>query len=212
MNISKILKSDATYPSNLKRYLTEDAPKSFSFIGNLDILKKKTLAVFCSVKCPGNLILKTYDLAKQLREAGGTVISGFHSPMEKECLNILLRGKQPVIISPARSIEGMRIKEEYKKILKEGRLLIISPFDKKENRISLKRSAERNLFVAAIADSIVVTYAAPQSKTEEFCREIISWEKPVYTFEDEANANLISLGAKPLNPSTISNSEKAFLF
>jgi len=33
------------------------------------------------------------------------VISGFHTPAEKECLRILLRGAQPIIICPARSIE-----------------------------------------------------------------------------------------------------------
>ena len=57
---------------------------------------------------------------KELRVSDITVISGFHSPMERECLNILLRGKQSVIICPARSIEGMRIKSEYKKPLEEG--------------------------------------------------------------------------------------------
>lgn len=54
------------------------------------------LALFCSIKCPGKLILNTYDLAKKLRQEGITVISGFHSPMEKECLRILLRSQNPV--------------------------------------------------------------------------------------------------------------------
>lgn len=53
------------------------------------------LALVCSVKCPGDLILKTYDLAQQLREAEVTIIGGFHSLMERECLTILLRGNQP---------------------------------------------------------------------------------------------------------------------
>lgn len=47
---------------------------------------------------------------KLLRDAGVTVIGEFHSPMEKECLNILLRGSQPIIVCPARSLENMRIK------------------------------------------------------------------------------------------------------
>jgi len=48
------------------------------------------------------------------RDDGVTVISGFHTPVEKECLRILLRGSQPVIICPARSIEGMRIPPTWK--------------------------------------------------------------------------------------------------
>jgi len=31
--------------------------------------------------------------ARRMRDEGVTVISGFHSPIEKECLRILLRGK-----------------------------------------------------------------------------------------------------------------------
>ena len=83
------------------------------------------LALFCSVKCPGNLILQTYDLACALRDAGVTVIGGFHSPMEKECLSLLLRGMQPVIICPARSIERLRLPTSWKALLAEDRLLLL---------------------------------------------------------------------------------------
>ena len=113
-----------------------------------------------------------------------TVISGFHSPMECECLTILLRGAQPVIVCPARSINNMRINKEYKKPLKNGRLLFLSPFDENQQRISAKRSHYRNLFVAALSAAVfVVAHAGPASKTESFCKEIISWQKPVYTFD-----------------------------
>jgi len=90
------------------------AGQSVMAVGNQGILQPKKLALFCSRKCPGNLILKAYDLARSLREEGTTVISGFHTPVEKECLRILLRGAQPIIICPARSIEGMRIPSEWK--------------------------------------------------------------------------------------------------
>jgi len=37
-------------------------------IGNLDILNKNLLGFFCSIKCPGDIILKTYDLARSFQE------------------------------------------------------------------------------------------------------------------------------------------------
>src|SRR4030042_7208618 len=128
MNFIRIDQNDSNYPKALSRYLGEHAPKTIMATGNLDTLQNKTLAIFSSIKCPGAIILKTYDLMKKLRESDVTVISGFHSPMERECLNILLKGNQPVIICPARSIGGMRIKAEYKKPLKEGRIIFLSPF------------------------------------------------------------------------------------
>jgi len=75
----------------------DDWPGRIPALGNLDILRHNSTAFFCSSKCPGDLIVKTYDIAQILRDAGMTVISGFHSPMERECLTILLRGTQPVI-------------------------------------------------------------------------------------------------------------------
>jgi predicted Rossmann fold nucleotide-binding protein DprA/Smf involved in DNA uptake len=180
-----------------------DAPRIITALGNLDILQNNAVAVFCSNKCPGNIILKTHDLMRQIRGKGNTVISGFHSAVERECLNILLKGREPVIICPARSIDKMRIKTEYKKPLEDGRLLIVSPFTGKEKRISSERALRRNYFVAAIATTVFIPYAAPKSKTEMFCRELLKWKKQVYTIDDAKNMRLMEEGIP-----TISNVAK----
>jgi hypothetical protein len=80
-----------------------------ALLGNPDLLGRPLLALFCSRRCPGSVILKTYDAAKALRAAGIAVIGGFQTPVERDCLAILLRGEQPVVICPARSLAGMRL-------------------------------------------------------------------------------------------------------
>jgi predicted Rossmann fold nucleotide-binding protein DprA/Smf involved in DNA uptake len=202
-NLNEILfvrQDDPCYPSSLKKYLADNAPVFITAIGNINIIQSKTLAVFCSNKCPGNIILKTYDLMRQIRERGITVISGFHSAIERECLNILLKGRQSVIICPARSIEGMRIKPEYRKPLEDGRLLILSPFSGKEKRISSDKAVRRNYFVAALATAIFIPYTSPGSRTESFCQELLKWGKRVYTTDDEKNTSLIERGIKTISP------------
>src|SRR4030042_2254982 len=194
MNSTMLDKNSGSYPEALSRYLGQHAPMALSCIGNTDILQSKTLAIFCSNKCPGNIILKTYDVMRQIRERGITVISGFHSAIESECLNILLKGRQSVIICPARSIEGIRIKPEYRKPLEDGRLLIFSPFSGKERRISSDRAVRRNYFVAALATAIFIPYAAPGSKTKTFCQELLKWGKQVYTIDDAKNTHLMEEG------------------
>jgi len=196
MSLVRIEQSSPSFPPGLTRYLGEMAPGQVMALGNLDVLRTCKTALFCSIKCPGNLILKTYDLACELRDKGVTVIGGFHSPMERECLTLLLRGTQPVIVCPARSIEGMRIPGEWRKPLSDGRLLVLSPFDEKHRRPTAALAADRNDFVAAMADAVFIAHAAPGSKTESFCRRILSWGKPVLTFDSPENANLLSLGAK----------------
>jgi len=204
MDKANLQLSDSDYPLALKNHLRKDAPKSITGLGNLDILKNKSTSLFCSIRCPGDLILRTYDLAQNLRQAGMTVIGGFHSPMERECLTILLRGTQPVIICPARNINGMRIRKEYKKPLEEGRLLFLSPFEENQRRISVKTSHYRNLFVATLSAVVFVAHAGPASKTESFCREILSWQKPICTFDSDYNKNLIEMGAQQVNMENVS--------
>ncbi|MBU4348672.1 hypothetical protein KJ671_04195, partial [Patescibacteria group bacterium] len=52
---------------------------------------------------------------------------------------------------------------------------------------------------AALSAVIFVAHAGPASKTEAFCKEILSWQKPVYTFESDYNKNLIKMVARPVN-------------
>ncbi len=208
MVIAQFKQDDTHYPSDLRTCLGNHAPKIITVLGNLAILKDKKTAFFCSVKCPGHLILKTYDLAQHLKEAGVTVIGGFHSPIERECLRILLRGPQPVIVCPARSLKGMRLQAEYKDPIKKGQLLLLSPFKESKNRNTVETANERNRFVAALADTILVAHASPNSKTEMFCRELLTWGKRLYTFESDSNSNLIQLGAKPVDATPIREIDK----
>ncbi|TRZ89773.1 MAG: DNA-binding protein [Methanosarcinales archaeon] len=205
MDLKRLHQGNSNYPSALKKYLGDRAPAVIVARGNLDILDYKTLAMFCSVKCPGSLILQTYDFAKRLRHSDVTVVGGFHSPMERECLSILLRGAQSIVICPARGIEGMRMRAEYKQPLEQGLLLFLSPFTEKQRRITEETSMARNRFVAALADIIFVAHAEPDSKTEQFCREVLAWGKPIYTLNSEANKNLIAFGAKPITTDSVSD-------
>jgi hypothetical protein len=174
MGMVRVGQEDSHYPSALLLLLGDRAPAMLAALGNLDILRQKKLALFCSVKCPGNLILQTYDLARALRDAGVTVIGGFHSPMEKECLTVLLRGTQPVIVCLARSIEKMRTPSRWQAPLAESRLLLLSPFAEKLRRATADLARKRNGFVAALAEAIFVAHAAPGSKTERFCRDVLN--------------------------------------
>ena len=99
----------------------------------------------------------------------------------------------------------MRIRTEYKKPLDEGRLLFLSSFRSHRHRSDIHMALTRNRFVAAIADRILVLYAAPASKTETFCREIVGWKKPLFALASDLNQNLIALGAKPLNVKELRN-------
>jgi predicted Rossmann fold nucleotide-binding protein DprA/Smf involved in DNA uptake len=169
-------------------------------IGNLDILKTPLLGLFCSTRCPGNVILRTYDLALALRQAGVPMISGFHTPMEKECLDVFLRDTQPVVLCPARDIQRLRLPATWRKPLAAGRLLIISALAAAQRRTTAALAEYRNRFVATLAQTICVAHAAPGSRTERLCAEIVARGKAVYTLALAENAHLVQCGVISRSP------------
>ena len=168
--------------------------------GNAQLLAEPLVALFCSVRCPGDVILRIYDLAVAMREANVPVISGFHTPMEKECLRLLLRGTQPVVICPARSIANMRLPATWRPALAEGRLLVISTFPPAAKRATAKFAAERNDFVVRLASRVLIAHAAPGGKSEALARRAVELGKDLLTLDSSTNENLIALGAKPICP------------
>jgi len=170
-----------------------------SIMGNSELLNAPLFALFCSVKCPASIILKTYDLAQMLKDRHIGVISGFHSPVEKEVLVTLLHGDSSIVICPARSIQNMRLHADWKKPLEQQRLLIVSPFAENQSRATQEMAALRNQLVAALAQQVFIAYAEPGGKTETFARVLIAAGKPVTTFEAKETKNLLTAGAKPLS-------------
>lgn len=202
---------EALYPPALRFHLTTRAPTAITARGNLNLLHGTPLvALFCSVRCSSAIILQTYDLARALRDAGVTIISGFHSPMEKECRTVLLGGSQPVIVCPARSIERLRLPIDWKTALLQDRLLLLSPFAEKQRHPTTGRARQRNEFVAALADTLLIAHATPGGKTERFCREMLAWGKPLLTLESSENTGLLALGAKSVQLERISAQPEIF--
>lgn len=164
-------------------------------LGNREILNGPLVAFFCSQQCPGRIILKTFELARQWRDAGVTVVGGFHAPMEQEVLAILLRGAQPVVVCPGRSVVGMRVPREWRVALDAGRLLVVSPFEPTVRRVTAETALRRNRFVAGLAQRVFVAYAAPGGQMEVFCHELLAAHRLVYTFESEDTRTLVQAGA-----------------
>jgi predicted Rossmann fold nucleotide-binding protein DprA/Smf involved in DNA uptake len=198
MNIERLHIRDTAYPVALRERLGERAPERVFLLGDPELLRQDSPGLFCSITCPGNVILKTYDLARALRDARVPVIGGFHTPMEKECLAVLLHGPQPIIVCPARGLEGVRPAAEVKAGIQAGRVLLVSMFAPKQRRATVDLADQRNRFVAALASRSFVSHAAPGGKTEALCREMIAMGRTLFTVDAPENANLLALGAKPL--------------
>lgn len=178
-------------------------------IGNRAILREPTVALICSVQCPGSVIIKTFDAIRELRDAGVVIAGGFHSPMEKECLEFLLRGKQPLIVAPARGLAGLRLPSTWRSALDAGRLLVTSPFGDEMRRTTMASALKRNEFIAALANAILIPHATPGGRAETLASKLAATGKALYTFEDAENHALMTIGAKPYCLKRIISSQRS---
>ena len=53
-----------------------------------------------------------------------------------------------------------KVESEFEKPLEQGRLLIISPFDKRTKRVTEQTTETRNKLMIDLADNITVGYAS----------------------------------------------------
>ena len=126
---------------------------NLQMIGNAALLDLSDKVAFLSSRrISAADVLKCYEWAEKIRDTETCVISGFQSPLEKDVLKFLLRGKVPIILVLARSL-WKTIPEELRDPVDLGRLLIVSPVS--ATRASVATATARNRWILAHATSVV---------------------------------------------------------
>jgi predicted Rossmann fold nucleotide-binding protein DprA/Smf involved in DNA uptake len=186
---------DDDYPTRLVAHPQHLDWSTLHGIGDRDLLKRKCLGLICSVQCPGSVVIKTFDAIRELRDRGVVVAGGFHSPMEQDCLEFLLRGEQPVIYCPAKHPSVNRLPAAWRTALDAGRLLQVSPFGEEVRRTTTALAQTRNEFVAAVSTVALIPHASPGGKAESTALRILERGQPLYTFDDDETSPLATSGA-----------------
>jgi predicted Rossmann fold nucleotide-binding protein DprA/Smf involved in DNA uptake len=197
--VRKITRTDPDYPVNVTIALGRHSPAELQAIGEMSLLRQPTLALVCSLKCPGSIILATHIFATRTSRSGPVVVGGFHSPMERQCLDLLIRRRVPAVVCPARSIEKIRLPVAWKNAISTNHLLVLSQFPPGRRRATTEQALMRNEFVGALADQILIPHARPASKTEQLALKLMQMGKRVLTFHDNRNERLLQLGAQPFD-------------
>jgi len=84
-----IPRKDSRFPAKARERLDPNTSPQVTTLGNLDLLTLPTTALLGTPRYPGISLLRAYGQAAHWRNAGRYVVSGFYSPVEKECLRIL---------------------------------------------------------------------------------------------------------------------------
>jgi hypothetical protein len=139
-------------------------------LGNIGLLEEYKTAFICSRKIPAGVVLKSYDWAIAMRNEGKCVISGFHSPIEKDVLYFLLKGNQPIILVLARGMIR-EIPPKIEKAVNDNRLLIITTFKEEITRVTQETATIRNSFMMELAEEVLIPNLCPGSSLEKLIHQ-----------------------------------------
>ena len=120
--------------------------------GNKDLLNRELVAFFASRNSPPEALCLAQKWAYEICKTEKIVISGFHSPIERAVLDILMSNRCPIIVALGRSLYR-RIPAHLQAAFDENRLLFVSFRD--YSRPSLSNSQLRNWLAADLATEIV---------------------------------------------------------
>ena len=192
-----ITRNDSDYPIQIDAYLEDRAPPAIAVAGPRNILARPMLALLCSSRVPGRVLDRLVDAAQWLRKRGVTIVSGFHSPVEKETLRVFLCSPHPLVVCWARGMPGYAPKLLRERYLAGG-VLFLSPFPDKVRRATRASCRFRNRLTAALAGSVFVPHAQPGSQTRELVRTLLCRGMPVFTLDMPENDAVLAMGAQPL--------------
>lgn len=132
-------------------------------LGNTSLLDRRKIGYFASGTIASLSVLPTLDWATEVaRREDVAIVSGFHSKMEREVLDFLLRDKCGIICVLARSIYK-RIPDKFREAFNAGQVLFIAPFKTTATMTSRHLCQQRNEYVASISDELVFSSLTPDS-------------------------------------------------
>ena len=130
-------------------------------LGDSSLLFGELTGFFCSRSYPARAVLPSLDWARDARERGLRVMSGFHSALERDVLEILLDGGAPAVMALARGIPS-RSRPDVRRGLEAGVLTLASPFPAEVRRPTAETAAARNRLILSLASESVAGWASPE--------------------------------------------------
>lgn len=148
-------------------------------LGNISLLDRKKIGYFASSKIASLSVLPTLDWAMEIAKREDiAIVSGFHSKMEREVLDILLKGRCNIICVLARPIYKV-IPEKYRDAYAQDRVLFISHNTAKSTMTSRHLCKKRNEYIASISDELVFSSLTQESSLYQLYYTMMTY-KPTY--------------------------------
>ena len=153
--------------------------------GNRELLKRPLVAFFASRTAPPEAFDLAIGWAEEIARTNQLVISGFHSPIERAVLDILLTRGASVVVTLGRA-PYRRIPPHLRTAYDEHRLLFISFRD--YSRPSFSNSQLRNWATADLASEVVFAPFEQSSQLSTLHFTLMQSSKPCRILSHQAVA------------------------
>ena len=198
---------DDEYPEQMRRELSSKTPPVLTYMGNLQLLKKKKVGFCGSRKVSEKGISITVGCASQLAEKDICIVSGYAEGVDKTAhLTALKSGGTTIIVLPE-GINGFSVKREYESVWDWNRVLVISEFAPSDPWLA-GRAMTRNATIISLSDAVVVIEAGEKGGSMDAGLKTLKENKKLFVTEYKdipesaaGNATLLRRGACPIKRS-----------
>ena len=153
-----VSRSDEGYPARLKERLKDIAPPVLYGCGDAAILNKGGLAVVGSRNADStalNSATKTGELAARAQR---NIISGGARGIDQAAMSGVLEAGGTAAGVLADSLERSALNREHRNYLRDGQLVLLSPYDPQAG-FNIGNAMQRNKLIYALADAALVVKA-----------------------------------------------------
>lgn len=190
------------YPAVLKNNLKKDAPILVYAKGNMDLLKRNSIAIVGARKSNDTSLEFTKNIAKKAVIGKSVVVSGFAKGVDKMALDAALDFKGQSIIVLPQGIDTYTSKEYYPHII-NGDVLVMSTYHPKA-KWSVGLAMDRNKTIYGLAQEIYAAESNDSGGTWEGVLNGLKRGRKVFVRkpekkENNANLLLIQKGATPVD-------------
>lgn len=149
---------DHVYPNELRQMLAQNTPTVLSYMGNLDLLKKKKVGLSGSRKVSEKGMWITEDCVRQLAEDDICIVSGYANGVDMIAHQTALKHGASTIIVLPEGISHFYIRPALRDIWDWNRVLVISEFMPYDKWMASK-AMKRNLTIIGLSDAMLVIEA-----------------------------------------------------
>lgn len=130
-------------------------------LGNTSLLDRHRIGFLAGSKIAVLSVLPTLDWASEVAmRKDVAIVSGFHSQLERQVLDFILRGRCGIIHVLARKMYS-KVPKEFKPAFDAERVLFIT--EENQNRPTKESAGRRNRLIVSIADELVIPVITEES-------------------------------------------------